>query len=96
MVELNVQYRSEETSVVREAKLRAEYADLYPPLDPEVWLPATEVSAKILFWRISRDGLDAAVRRPLDERHFEFRGGWRRGGTAPLRTRTNDSDVPQH
>ena len=28
--------------------------------------------------------------RILDERHFEFRGGWYRGGETELRTRASD------
>jgi hypothetical protein len=29
--------------------------------------------------------------RLLDSRHFEFRGGWHRGMTSPLRTRAGDT-----
>jgi hypothetical protein len=46
----------------------------------------------VLFWRLTHEGVSVLEeRRPLDDAHFDFRGGWARG-MAALRTRVNDSD----
>jgi hypothetical protein len=77
-------------SVAREARLKPEFADRYPPLSPSVWEPAAEISAKMLLWQLQQRGTSALAMRVLDERHFEFRGGWDRGTSTPLRTRATD------
>jgi hypothetical protein len=74
----------------REARLKPEYAERYPHLDPDVWEPAAEVGAKLLLWQVQQQGTAALASRILDERHFEFRGGWYRGGETELRTRASD------
>ena len=43
-------------STIREARLRAEYAHLYPPVQPGVWTPAAEVGARMLFWHLQLTG----------------------------------------
>lgn len=78
-------------ATTREARLRPEYAHLYPPLDPDVWEPAAEMGAKMLLWQVQQEGPQALGRRTLNERHFEFRGGWTRGDETDLRTRANDA-----
>lgn len=79
---------------VRQAKLSATYAHLYPPVTPEVWMPAAEIGAMMLFWRITREGADTGLGdRLLIEEHFEFRGGWTRGTTSDLRTRVSDASL---
>ncbi len=63
----------------REARLRPEFAELYPVLEPGVWMPASDIGRQLLLWHL------ATARAPTDERliseeHFEFRGGERRSG----------------
>jgi hypothetical protein len=74
----------------REAMLKPEFADRYPPLEPGVWETAAELGAKVLLWQVQQQGTDALSSRILDERHFEFRGGWYRGTETVLRTRASD------
>jgi hypothetical protein len=59
---------------VREARLRPEYAALYPSLEPGVWLPATDVGQKLLLWHLTA-AVTPQGERLMDEEHFEFRGG---------------------
>jgi hypothetical protein len=60
---------------MREARLRPEFADLYPTLTPGQWEPAARVAevvlARLLLLQISEAPLHDRV---LDEKHFEFRG----------------------
>ncbi|HEY7480935.1 MAG TPA: hypothetical protein VH680_10525 [Gemmatimonadales bacterium] len=74
----------------REARLKPEYADRYPQLEAGVWEPAAEIGAKLLLWQVQQHGTAALATRILDERFFEFRGGWFRGGETDLRTRATD------
>jgi hypothetical protein len=74
----------------REARLRPEFAERYPQLEAGVWETAAEVGAKVLLWQVQQHGTAALASRILDERHFEFRGGWERGGETELRTRASD------
>ena len=68
----------------REARLRPEYATLYPEIEPGVWMSAALLSARRLA-RMQLDGQAGALARVLDPEHFEFRGGhprvvpWRPG-----------------
>jgi hypothetical protein len=48
------------------------------------------MGAKVLLWQVQQQGTDALSSRILDERHFEFRGGWYRGSETELRTRASD------
>ena len=82
---------------IREARLKPQYSHLYPPIVAGVWTPAVEVGARMLFWQGSTGG-GGLGDRPLDSRHFEFRGGWSRGDAVPLRTRAGDVDAvhPNH
>jgi hypothetical protein len=60
---------------MREARLKAEYADLYPTLTPGQWEPAARIAeavlARLLLLEISEAPLQDRV---LREEHFEFRG----------------------
>jgi len=76
--------------VAREARLKPEFAAQYPQLEAGVWEPAAEMGAKVLLWQVQQQGTDALSTRILDERHFEFRGGWYRGTETALRTRASD------
>ena len=75
---------------VREARLRPEFASLYPGVQPGVWLPATTVGQKLLLWHLATAATPQGERL-MAEDHFEFRGGRgtesRNGAT---RTRASD------
>ena len=59
----------------REARLRPEYADRYPGVDPDVWYIAATLAEHLLA-RFLREGEAgrAAPERIMDPEHFEFRG----------------------
>jgi hypothetical protein len=61
----------------REARLKREFAHLYPGLKPGVWYNAAWLSAH-LFARIPCDGRAESMAKIVNERHFEFRGGRQR------------------
>jgi hypothetical protein len=48
------------------------------------------MGAQVLLWQVQQQGTAALATRILDERHFEFRGGWYRGESTELRTRASD------
>jgi hypothetical protein len=48
------------------------------------------MGAKVLLWQVQQHGTAALASRILDGEHFEFRGGWYRGGETDLRTRASD------
>jgi hypothetical protein len=77
---------------IRMARLRVEFAAHYPPITPGQWIPAAEVGARMLFWHLELAGTVPLGDRLLPEEHFEFRGGWTRGRTSPLRTRAYDAN----
>jgi hypothetical protein len=77
-------------STVRHARLKPEFAELYPPLKADIWEPAAEMGARVLLWQLQQQGTAALGTRLLDERHFDFRGGWCRGSETDLRTRVCD------
>ena len=59
----------------REARLRPEFADRYPGVDPDVWYIAATLAEHLLA-RFLREGEagHAAPERIMDPEHFEFRG----------------------
>jgi hypothetical protein len=61
---------------VRVARLRPEFADRYPGLDPGAWYPAASVADYYRSWlaRHPAPRLGAPL-RGLDTAHFDFRGG---------------------
>ncbi len=60
--------------MVREARLRHEFAALYPGVDTETWYAAATL-AEHLLGRIVRGDVEGPVMpRVLDPAHFEFRG----------------------
>lgn len=77
-------------STIREARLRVEFASLYPPLAPGEWIPAAEAGARMIFHVWTRTAELDLEARVLHEEHFDFRGGWDRGKPAGLRTRAGD------
>jgi hypothetical protein len=60
---------------VREARLRAEWAALYPGLAVEVWMVASELVPLVLRHRLEQEPTWEFTRRILVDEHFEFRGG---------------------
>ena len=59
----------------REARLRPEFADRYPGVDPDVWYIAATLAEHLLA-RFLREGEAgrAPPERIMDPEHFEFRG----------------------
>ncbi len=76
-------------SRIRLVRLRPEFANLYPGLDPMVWETATELAAKLLAQRAVQASPEHTRNRVLSEEHFEFQGGIPRRGNQ-VRTRSTD------
>ena len=66
--------------MTREARLKAEFVALYPFLGAGIWVPAAVVVDRCVAFALVPQGLKGAIRygRPLDDDHFDFRGGARR------------------
>ena len=60
---------------MREARLRPEYAELYPELSPGQWEPAARIAEVVLARYLLQQLTDGQPDRALNETHFEFRGG---------------------
>jgi hypothetical protein len=61
---------------IREARLKPEYAHLYPPLQPDHWEPAALLADRMVAWLLRQpDRGYVAPERVLRSEHFEFRGG---------------------
>ena len=60
---------------MREARLRPEFAHLYPGLTPGRWEPASRIAEAVLANVLLHQMGEAPMPdRLLDEAHFEFRG----------------------
>jgi hypothetical protein len=60
----------------REARLKPEYAHLYPGVEPGVWESAGVLADRVLSARLLRPNNGFILSdRALAEEHFEFRGG---------------------
>jgi hypothetical protein len=59
---------------MREARLRPEFAHLYPGLTPGRWEPASRIAEAVLANVLLRQMGDVPQPDRLDEAHFEFRG----------------------
>jgi len=59
-------------------------------IDAREQFATAEIGARVLLWQVQQQGTAALGMRLLDERHFEFRGGWFRGQETDLRTRVCD------
>jgi hypothetical protein len=61
---------------MREARLRSEFAHLYPALTPGQWEPASRIAEAVLAnLMLQQLGEVPSTDRLLPEQHFEFRGG---------------------
>ena len=61
---------------MREARLRPEFAALYPGLTPGQWEPAARIAEAVLANLLLHEIGEAPLPdRTLNEAHFEFRGG---------------------
>ena len=74
---------------IREARLRPEYAELYPGVEPGIWQPATTVGQQLLLWHLATAATPQGERL-MGDNHFEFRGGSTRAATNGTRTRAGD------
>jgi hypothetical protein len=72
---------------VREARLRPEFADRYPGMQPGMWYLAATVASAVRHDETAPRG----ELRPLPDPHFEFRGGV---PSRPRDARTRSSDRP--
>jgi hypothetical protein len=59
----------------REARLRPEFADRYPGIEPGLWFTAATLAEHLMVRIIrSAEHPDALPPRVLDPAHFDFRG----------------------
>jgi hypothetical protein len=73
-------------------RLRPEFANLYPGLDPGVWETATELMARLLAQHAVQPSPGVMLsNRILPDQHFEFQGGSPRDSAwSGLRSRATD------
>ena len=78
-------------SITREARLKPEYATLYPGIQPGVWMLASAIGQQLLLWHLTAPSTPQGERLMTQE-HFDFRGGQKRVGSwINMRTRLADS-----
>ena len=75
---------------IREARLRPQYASLYPALEAGTWQPASAIGRQLLLWHLTIPNPPQGERL-MSEEHFEFRGGTRRS-EAESNARTRHAD----
>jgi hypothetical protein len=75
---------------MREARLRPEFADLYPELVPGHWEPAARIAEVVLAHYLLQQLTDGQPDRALNETHFEFRGAADEAPAAEPRRRVAD------
>lgn len=59
----------------REARLKPEFAHLYPPLRANTWELAIIMTERLMAWHLEADRWFMQPDRLLSPEHFEFRGG---------------------
>ena len=75
----------------REARLRPQWGDLYPGVEPGIWLVAAELVPQVLRHRLQGRPTWEFTRRILLDEHFEFRGGHPRDSSwSGMLTRVED------
>jgi hypothetical protein len=60
---------------VREARLRPEWAHLYPGVEAGAWMVAAQLVPLVLRHRLQGQPAWEFTRRILVDEHFDFRGG---------------------
>ena len=76
---------------VREARLRPEFAALYPGIEPGAWQDAAALAEQMLTDHLLPPSPGYMLSdRVLDKGHFEFRGGNSRSRPRIARTRRTD------
>jgi hypothetical protein len=79
---------------MREARLRPEFAALYPGLEPGTWEDATVLAEQVLSEHLVRPSPGYMLSdRVLANEHFEFRGGAAAGRPRIARTRRTDPAI---
>ena len=78
-------------STIREARLKPEYASLYPGVQPDAWMPASAIGQQLLLWHLTAPATPQGERL-ISEAHFEFRG-WDANGRLSPATRRGDPVV---
>jgi hypothetical protein len=58
----------------REARLKPEFAQLYPPIEAGHWELAGVIADRVLAWLLNAHSDYVSVDRVLTKEHFEFRG----------------------
>jgi hypothetical protein len=67
----------------REARLKMEFAHLYPALEPNRWESAALMADRVVAWLLRQPNRGyMAPDRVLRSEHFEFRGGNPQAGSA--------------
>jgi hypothetical protein len=59
----------------RQARVRHEFAHLYPPLTEGQWEPAGVMADRMVAWLLREHRGYVSPNRVLREDHFDFRGG---------------------
>jgi len=76
---------------IRRARLRPEFASLYPGVAPAIWVSARAAAQTVHRARASHTRPGESGERLLPDAHFDFRGGRRQAGErAGQRTRATD------
>lgn len=79
---------------LREARLRPEFAPLYPGLEPGIWRDAADLAEQILSEHLLRPSPGYMLSdRVLAKEHFEFRGGDHHNRPRIARTRRTDPAI---
>ena len=79
---------------VREARLRPEFAALYPGFEPGLWQDAATLAEQMLTEHLLRPSPGYMLSdRVLTREHFEFRGGDHASRPGIARTRRTDPAI---
>jgi hypothetical protein len=83
-------------SRIREARLKPEFAHLYPPLEAGRWEAAAKMADRVVAWLLRQpDKGYVAPERVLRSEHFEFRGGTEQTGSGQDAKLRRDSRGPR-
>jgi hypothetical protein len=80
---------------IREARLKPEFAHLYPALEPDRWAPAALLADRVVAWLLRQpDRGYVAPERVLKSEHFDFRGGSEHPGAEDAHRRRQIPNTP--